>query len=329
MPETVSIMRQTRQRLKPTLWQRFKVWRGTANESEREKVAAYKLLRRGIREKTVAQTDERTQNALQFLSSNHVAHFERQEITKHLLSHLVKSGQLTQEHVNHIVSDQNQEKLKQIFSSTHLHNALKEASETRKNLFPMLFARRASTLLTHQNLNIRNALASGLMRAAEEHGLAALSQQPPAATQGDHAEHQPPQPPEPRNPPGHDNPNPPNPSGGGHVYNFNEGSHPKIVVSPKINGGNSGNIFDVKQAKEQMLLQQVGQASRTGKIITVNPSQPKPREKKYSLQEIELMQKAVGANGKQPPNILNIVSAIANAGKTSKPSTKTSAKKAA
>ncbi len=165
-------MKRLRRILKPSLWQRFKTWAGTARPEEEARVNAYKVVFRGIRGKSVASNEAKIRSALSFIGSKHVAHSDRAAIVKHLLK-----GSGLAHHESDLVSSMKKlyfagdhEKLQSFFSSGHLVAAVKEAAEKRRFL-----PRRTFTLLTSNKQLTRDVLARGLIAAAQEHKLGTFS----------------------------------------------------------------------------------------------------------------------------------------------------------
>ncbi len=167
-----SEIKRLKRALKPSLWQRFKVALGTARPEEVERVGAYKVIFRGLRNKRIAAGEEKLGTALKFIGSRHVSHEERETLLHHMLS-----GTAYQHHAHEIIShlkrlsDAGEHgKIQDFLSSRQMIAALKLAGERRR-----LIPRRTFTLLSSKKQLTRDIMSRGLIQAAQEHRIGLFS----------------------------------------------------------------------------------------------------------------------------------------------------------
>ncbi|MFA6048854.1 MAG: hypothetical protein WC792_02830 [Candidatus Micrarchaeia archaeon] len=177
-------LRTLRRELKPSMWARAKVAFGGGSEQEKAQVSGFKTLFRAFREKTAANTAEKTRAALHFIGSKYVTNAQREALARHWLgathpyyADLVSHMRMLDDAGRRYEKNQLKKKkpvgllpLQKFLASKEIVAAIKDVSEKGRYL-PRFRPRRAFTMLTSHNAWNRRLIANGLENAIENQGL--------------------------------------------------------------------------------------------------------------------------------------------------------------
>ncbi len=165
-------MRRVKRAIKPSLWQRFRVWwhGDKAPEADKARVNAYKVIFRGLRGKSVEANKEKIRDAMKFIASEHVSNKERALLFGNLLRGSLEAGKAVHfaSFMNGL-SLQDPDKLEGLLTHEHLVEAIHRAAQKGRFL-PRILPRRTLSLLVSKRTATKDVIASGLIRAAYAHG---------------------------------------------------------------------------------------------------------------------------------------------------------------